>query len=107
MLTNVRALPATMRHFIRGACFLIPFWIWAVFFLSGFARWPYAPISAKGAHYFDKRGTEISSESYGDYERWESNRYRYFGIFIAFGAYVGSSLVVGLPILGVPKQDDH
>jgi hypothetical protein len=98
MFSALRGLSGTTKQVIRGICFLIPFYFWVAHFLSGFSRWPYAPLREVGGHFVDKRGHLFSLEEFAAFQKWESGIFIRFGIIAAFACAIVASWILGLPM---------
>ncbi|MDX2109041.1 MAG: hypothetical protein SFY80_02245 [Verrucomicrobiota bacterium] len=98
MLSTLRNLSNTTKQVIRGICFLVPFYIWAWTFLSGFTRWPHAPLREVGGQFIDKRGHLFTFSEFAAYQQWESDRFTQFGGILAFATALIVSWILGLPL---------
>jgi hypothetical protein len=98
MLTRLRSISEGKKEVIRGACFLVPFYVWAWRFFSGVVRWPYLPIRAISGQFVDKRGHLFSLEEYTAFQKWDSNLSTRYGFIVAFASAAAASWILDHPL---------
>lgn len=98
MLSTLRNLSNTTKQVIRGICFLVPLYIWTWTFLSGFVRWPNAPLRKVGGQVIDKSGHLFTFSEFAAYQKWQSDRFTQFGGILAFASALVASWILGLPL---------
>ena len=106
MFSALRQLSDGKKQVIRGICFLVPFYIWAARFLSGFIRWPHAPLREVGGRFIDKRGESFSSQDFAAFQNWESDLFTQFGVIAAFACVLIASWILGLPVWSRSSEED-